>query len=310
MFNAVLNKEKLNQISLTGTRAIAVLGLLMIAPRSLQELKNILVGHKLIDENQPNDIIRVDINTLKYVGCKISRASQKTNHKFVLEENPFSLQITDEDIKILRRVYNQIKQDADIQLLIDFHILFNNIAEHIFDKDMKESLLGISGLKYYDVEKIKEVLWDCKQERTLNLVYYNPAYGKEHNKVFVAQKLVYKNNKLYLYGYDMEKKASSILNFRFIKRIIARKLSKDEISPNNTVVKFHLTDFGTEVLADEENIVEASDNGYLVEGSYHNDFIAIQRILSFGEKCTVIEPEDFRDKIIEKLKQMRDIYEK
>lgn len=310
MFGAVLNKDDLNQISLTGARAIAVLGLLMIEPRSLQELKNLLTSYKLIDENQPSDIIRVDLNTLKYVGCKISRASQKTNHKFILEENPFSLKVTDEDIKILKRVYNQIKQDADIQLLIDFHILFSKIAAHIFDKDMKENLLGISGLKYYDMDKIRELLWDCKQERTLNLVYFNPAYGREHNKVFVAQKLVYKNNKLYLYGYDMEKKSSGILNFRFIKRIIARKLSKDEILTKHTVVKFHLTDFGTEVLADEENIIEAGDDGYLVEGSYHNDFIAMQRVLSFGEKCTVVEPEDFKAKIIDKLKEMRNIYER
>ena len=309
MFSAVLKKDDLNQISLTGIRAIAVLGLLMIEPRSLQELKDLLTGYKLIDENQPNDIIRVDLNTLKYVGCKISRASQKTNHRFVLEENPFSLQITDEDIKILKKVYNQIKQDADIQLLIDYHILFEKIAAHIFDKDIKESFLGISVLKYYDIDKIREILWDCKQERTLNLVYYNPANGKEHNKVFVAQKLVYKNNKLYLYGYDIEKKSSGILNFKFIKRILARKLSRDEITSKRTVIKFHLTDFGTEVLADEENVIEAGDNGYLVEGSYHNDFIAMQRILSFGEKCTVVEPEDFKVKIINKLKEMKDIYE-
>ena len=310
VFSSISNKEDLNQISLTGARAITVLGLLMVEPRSLQELKNLLAGYKLIDENQPNDVIRVDLNTLRYAGCKISRASQKTNNKFVLEENPFSLIVTNDDIKILKRVYNQIKQDADIQLFIDFHTLFEKIAAHIFDNDMKESLLGISGLKYYDADKIRELLWDCKQERTLNLVYYNPAYGKEHNKVFVAQELVYKNNKLYLYGYDMEKKSPSILNFRFIRKIIARKLNRDGISPKHTVVKFHLTDFGTEVLANEENVIEAGDNGYLVEGSYHNDFVAMQRVLSFGEKCTVVAPDDFKAKIIEKLKEMRDVYER
>ena len=309
MFNIISKKDDLNQISLTGLRAIAVLGLLMIRPQSLTELKDSLVSYKSIDDVQPLDIIRVDLNTLKYVGCKISRASQKTNNKFVLEKNPFSLKMTEDDVKILKRVYNQIKQDADIQLLMDYHLLFQKIASHIFDEEIKEKLLGISGLKYYDIEQVKEVLWDCKQERTLHLVYYNPAYKREHNKIFIAQKLVYKNSKLYLYGYDTEKKSPSILNFRFIKKIIARKLNKDEVTPKNTTIKFKLTDFGTEILADEENIIEASDNGYLVEGSYHNDFIAIQRVLSFGEKCTVIEPEDFKNKIIRKLKEMREIYE-
>ena len=52
----------------------------------------------------------------------------------------------------------------------------------------------------------------------------------------------------------------------------------------------------------------ADENGYIIEGEYHNDFIAIQRILSFGADCTVLEPENFKKKIIEKLKSIRREY--
>ena len=57
-----------------------------------------------------------------------------------------------------------------------------------------------------------------------------------------------------------------------------------------------------------ETITETSEAGFTVEGVYHNEFLAIQRILSFGSDCTVIEPEEFREKIIQKLKSMRKIY--
>ena len=48
---------------------------------------------------------------------------------------------------------------------------------------------------------------------------------------------------------------------------------------------------------------------YVVEGTYHNDFWAMQRVLSLGYKCTVIEPLDFKNSVIEKIKEMRSTYE-
>ena len=50
------------------------------------------------------------------------------------------------------------------------------------------------------------------------------------------------------------------------------------------------------------------ENGFIVEGKYYNEFLAAQRILSFGSACTVLEPQDFREKIIQKLKSMRNNY--
>ena len=46
----------------------------------------------------------------------------------------------------------------------------------------------------------------------------------------------------------------------------------------------------------------------IVEGEYHNEFVAVQRMLSFGANCTVLEPQAIREKIIEKLKNMRKNY--
>ena len=64
---------------------------------------------------------------------------------------------------------------------------------------------------------------------------------------------------------------------------------------------------------DSSRIYEQSDillvtSGYQYEGEYHNDFVAVQRMLSFGSNCTVLEPQAIREKIIEKLKNMRKNY--
>ena len=64
----------------------------------------------------------------------------------------------------------------------------------------------------------------------------------------------------------------------------------------------------TAITEENEVILENRDDGYIIEGRYYNDFLAAQRILSFGANCTVLEPQEFREKIIQKLINMRNVY--
>ena len=41
-------------------------------------------------------------------------------------------------------------------------------------------------------------------------------------------------------------------------------------------------------------LCSGTKEGFIIEGSYHNEFLATQRVLSFGSNCTVVEPEDFK----------------
>lgn len=304
------DKGDLNQVSLTGMRAIILLGLLMVEPRSLDEIRKAFLSYKVIDDSHSNDILRIDINTLKHMGCEISRASHKTDFKYVLGENPFSLNITDEDLKVLKKVYSFVKEKADINELISYHNLFEKIANHVSNKRKKEEIKGISVLKYYDINTIHDLQIDCSQERILILDYQNPTTGNVTQKEIVSQKLVFKNDKLYLFGYDTDKKEQVTLNAGRIKKINARKLFKGDIEPKYVKVKFYLKNSDCDILSDEENIIQIEDDRNIVEGNYYNEFLAIQRILSFGPMFTVIEPADIKNKVIDKLKEMRKIYER
>ena len=313
MFSTALNKTDLNQISLTGTRAIVLLGLLMIAPRSMEEIKKAFISYKIMEDSNSEDVIRIDINSLKHVGCKVSRSSQKTGFKYVLGEHPFSLKLSKEDIRALKKVYGEIKKEAGIGLLIEYDELFKKIAKFVSNEKDKEALLGISVLKHYkDFNLLKEIITDCRQERVLGLKYLNPLTNKTDKKNIQTKQLVFNNDKIYLYGYDIDNKIQTVLNFKRIKQIFSRSLQGggNDIKERSTNVKFKLENVGTEELSDEEIIIEASDNGYIVEGRYYNEFFAMQRILSFGPNCSVLEPSEFKESVIKKLKEMRDIYGK
>ena len=95
----------INQISVTGARAIVILGLLIMRPRSKKELMDALINYKLITESTSDEIIRNDLGTLKHAGCDISRACSKLDGKYMLLDHPFVLKLTLEEVELLKKVY-------------------------------------------------------------------------------------------------------------------------------------------------------------------------------------------------------------
>lgn len=304
-----IERADLNQISLTGMRAIVLAGLLMVAPRSLEEIRKSFLDLKLIEESHSDDILRIDINTLKVMGCEISRASAKTNYKYVLGKNPFTFEFQEGEINAIKKVYNKIKETADIALLLEYDELFKKLKDYIYDEEAKEELLGISALRYYDIDFIKELIEDCRTEKTLDIVYKKTTSINEDQKEIVAQSVVFKNDQVYLYGYDKEKEDTVTLNIKRIKSILSKKKEECKYEPKTIKIKYILTDFDIDSLDECEKVIEKRFGSYIVEGTYHNEFLALQRVLSFGPKCTVVEPSEFKAVLLSKLREMRKIYE-
>ena len=65
----LLEDTELNQISLTGTRSLVLVGLLMKAPRSLEEIRKAFIELKIMEPEHSDDILRIDLNTLRTMGC-------------------------------------------------------------------------------------------------------------------------------------------------------------------------------------------------------------------------------------------------
>lgn len=304
----VADKTELNQISLTGVRGIVLAGLLIIQPRSLEEIRKAFIELNIMEDENSDDILRIDLNTLKIMGCEISRACAKTGFKYVLGKHPFAFKIENEEINLLKKAYNQAKSHADMLGILGYDDLFKKIASRVCEEDKKEALLGISVLKRYDAQMLKDLMLDCSQGRTLNLVYKKPSSNIEENKEIVAQKLVFQNDKVYLYGYDLEKKDAIVLLVNRIKSVLSRKLDKVEFEQSAVKVRFTMKASSFSELKEGEVVLDNQGDTFVVEGNYHNDFLAMQRILSLGTKCVVTEPMEFKKAIVTKLKEMRESY--
>ena len=142
------------------------------------------------------------------------------------------------------------------------------------------------------------------------MIYKSPNSNNKSTKQIALNKLVYKNDKLYLYAYDLDKKEAVTLNIDRIIEILSREDNNEYRTDNldPITIQFRLKDFGVNGLEECENIVEIDKNGYIILGNYHNEFVAMQRILSFGSNCTVLNPEKFKKQLIETLKSMKEAY--
>lgn len=304
----IAERTDLNQISLTGIRALVLIGLLIVKPRSFEEIRQAFIDYQIIEKSNSDDILRIDLNTIKLMGCEVSRASAKTNYKYVLTKHPFCLKFTEEEVLALKKVYGFVKQNADFSTLIEFHQMFQRISEYVADENIKEILLGISVLKYYDLQMIKDLLIDAKYNKILDL-YYQTQNSKSHSKKqILLQQVVYKNEKIYLYGLDLDTQDSVVLNLRRVESIISRRYNDSDVESQEVKIKFSLKDINKEELDKKEIIVEENEKKFVIEGYYHNEFLATQRMLSFGNKCVVLEPLEFRQNIIKKIKEMREVY--
>lgn len=306
------DKSELNQVSLTGLRGIVLLGLLIEAPRSLKEIREIFTDLNIFEPEHSDDILRIDINTLKASGCEITKANAKTGFKYRLLKHPFSLNILKDEIHVIKKAYKKIKDSSNIELILKYDELFKKLAEYIDDSEAKETLRGLSVLKTFDTEFIQDLIEDCRQNRTLRLSYRTPQAKDDSQKEVcahrIAHRIVFQNDKIYLYGFDLIRKKSVVLNIKRIGAILARFSGSSKVEIEYTTVKFFLKNFGVTGIEENEVILENRDDGYIIEGRYYNDFLAAQRILSFGANCTVLEPQEFREKIIQKLINMRNVY--
>lgn len=307
MFKTAENTD-LNQISLTGIRALMLIGLLITKPHTLDEIKKKFIDLRVMEPSHSDDILRIDLNTVKEMGCKISRPTRGNGYKYTMSEHPFSFRISESELKVLKRVYNYVKKDADLITLIKYDELFKKIAFFICDEQSKELFLGISALRHYNMHLLENLIIDAKYQKELELFYKKSGSSISSRKFIIANNIVFKNDKIYLYGYDLVKKAPTVLNIKRIEKILTRRISNHNIKLQKFQIKFLLKNISPDQLEPEEEVIEKDLNGSVVLGSYHNEFLATQRILSFGADAIVLEPEDFKKNVIKKIKEMRSRY--
>lgn len=301
--------EENKQLSITGARALFVLMALIDSPKTHQEIKEYLYGIFSPNQNYSSDKIRVDINTLKAIGCEIKKDSKALGNKYRLEKHPFMLNLSQEDVQLINKIYKENLVALSPQNIIIFHKFLLKLADMTCDENLKNEILGISILKGINKNLLDELVSGALENKRLKILYRTGSTNTLVEYDILIDKFVMRNKKLYIYCDNITLNTKSMLKISRIHSMAFKIKETPREIKEELFVLFKLKNYKNHYLSKNEKIVNKTDKIAIVEGCYFNEFIATQRIMSFASDCIVVEPENFKSNILNILKEMSNIYD-
>lgn len=303
------NTVSCNLMSLTGYRTLVILNALMESPKSNEEINECLFNDQYIQEKFSNDTLRLYINSLRKVGCEIIGANKSNNKKYELISHPFTYEIPKSQFKAVSKLYKSIYDKIDIKDILAIENLFEKISSRTNNQNPNEDFKSISVLKGVDKTILGDLLLRCKNKNQIVVRYNSPRSGEKQIEI-IADKLSFKSGKLYLYGESLTHKQYSYFLVDRILEICNIKLIKNKENFQPVKVIYEIYNHNNEYIpASFEKILEQSDTKLVIEADSENEFSLMQRILYMADDCKVLQPQDFKDKLITKLRKMEEDYE-
>lgn len=304
------NTVTCNLMSLTGYRTLVLFNALIESPKSSDEINECLLNNQYIKENFSSDTLRIYINSLREIGCEITRANKSNQKKYELLDHPFGYNIPKPQLKAISKVYKWFYEKASIEEIIEFEVFFKKLLSAVKDEECKDAFRKMSLIKSSNITIIKNLLIYCKNKNQITFLYNSPKSGEKKIEI-IADKLSLKSDKIYLWGNNINRKEYSFFAVDRILKICSIKMFSDEeniekISPLKIIYELNNKNYVPEA---DEKILEQTKDKIIIEAICKNEFSMIQRILYSANDCKILSPESFKAKVLTKLKAMEKSYE-
>lgn len=303
-------ETKKKAISLTTYRAFFIAKLLFIEPMSYEGIAQALAQDTILQKSCHKDTISNSINSLREAGFEIEKPKPSNNFKFHLVSHPFKFNISKDEIMLLNMIRKSLYYQNNYELIFDINTIYEkfkslaNINEHI------DLLENTNYLKNVNKKILEEIVKLCTTNADAQIVYNSPIYGNETFRI-KSGKIVFENNRLYLWGYTYKYEMPAYLRIDKISAVKKEdKTTKEDISLNN-YVEYELTGNAAKnfIPKEDESIIEKTKNKIKIRANVVNKFHFNQRILAFAEECKILSPQWAIDKFIEHLDEIIKVYE-
>lgn len=303
------NTVNCNLMSLTGYRTLVILESLMESPKSNDEINNCLLNDQYIKERFSSDTLRIYINSLRAVGCEIIGANKSNDKKYELVSHPFIYDIPKSQLNALAKLYKNIYDQIDIKEILAIENFFEKISALVENDSTKDFLKNLSLLKGIDKHILNDLMIYCKNKNQISFLYNSPKSGEKEIEI-IADKLSFKSEKLYLWGNNLTHKEYSYFALDRVLKICSIKILKNKEEFPSTKIIYELYNHNDDyILRPNEKIIEKTDSKLVIEVLSKNEFNLMQRLLYMADDCKVIQPKSFKEKLLDKLKNMEKSYE-
>lgn len=298
------------KLTLTGYRVLFILKLLLIKPMSKKEILSELEADSYVGKISA-DSLRLDIKTLRDAGFIISHPKKAAGYKYEIDWSPIKLKLTQKELSLLNALKSSAIQLTSWQYIIKLYTVMEKIAKYT---DEDEALFKLLNFEYFvniDFKFLKELNTLIENKSEVVLLYNSPNSGLKEIKINLCY-LKYNGSKLHVYG--KSSKYPNLLSLRLdnIEKII--KIIKMKTTPErkvNKTVIYKISAKEKEFFAPEQNeVIISCDNEYIKVRAYiENEFIFIQRLLSFGENFIEVDNKTIKNKLVKYLKSARKLYD-
>jgi hypothetical protein len=300
-----------NLMSFTGFKSLLLFSLLVESPKSYQEIRDYMSKHPYLRENISIDTIRVYLNSLKRIGCEVTRIREPGSRvsKYTILTNPFKINVSNEQLSSIIKTYRNIAKTITIHELLIIERFLRKIVRYINNENALELIEKKSVLKGINLDFLSMLVEHADSQNQIIIEYNSPNSGKKFIEL-LAQRVEYLNNTFYLYGTSLEH--SSFSSF-----LVSRILGIPQVKKNKTIsadlkeitVGFELNTHSGCEPDGSEKVIGVENGKLLLEITSSNTFDITQRLLAFGPDCKILYPQEFKDEFVKTLKQMRQGYD-
>ena len=296
-----------NLMSFTAFKSMLIFAALLDGPKTYEEIRDIFLAHKHLHETISIDTLRVYINSLERMGCKIVRGKKSEGLKYKLLKHPFELSLTEDQVNAIIKIFKVILKTITVEELYSITKFFQKLSNGIDNPEIKEALVNISPLSKINDAIIEFLIEACRKNDEISFIY-NSVNSKTQKPIrMLTDKLFIKNNKIYLQG-----ECQNTLNkAQFLVSRIADKpvtCIEKTISPKEKIIigcEIYNPDI---ILDNNEKLISQNGSTRTIEITSDNIFRARQRVLSLCPDCKVLYPESFKKDIYSTLTKMKEEY--
>lgn len=297
-----------NLMSFSGFKSLLIFSMLTQSPKSYNDIKTALENNEYLRETISVDAIRIYINSLKVAGCEVKTIKEGRNTKYYIDSNPFELKISDEQVESMVKVVKAISKSIEISDFLALYQFFDKLSPYIKNEDLKMKLKYVSPVGNIKPDLIYNLMEYADKKIKISILYFSKISGLEKIDI-IPDKLYIKNGKMYVSGHSEKYNNYASFLVSDIREITSVSLNSSNTENNIYIVQYEYFKNDNEFKPqNNETILNETNDKLVVEISSPDKFMITQRILSLTNKCRVISPKEYKQEMIECLKQMKENY--
>lgn len=295
--------EVFQNINISAYRVLYIL-LMLVRYRSLNmvELNRLLYENPMIGRGYNSETLTKYINTLREVGCRIPRSTNRNDYSYELLRNPFPLVLEAKELSVARKLLDILARQPDEVLYQDYRRLMEDLSWAVgcnasLGLEEETGLIPASPMRDLGLwrQRYNEFKRYCQEAFALDLAYADPERGVQTLSV-EPYEVLERETGLFLLGLDRGSQEQRLLDLDRIASV-RQSPSKNRRSPVQVTVVFAL--YGRLAksyrLYPDERLVYSSNTEIHVKTRLAETSGLMLRLLKYGASCQILSPDGLRD---------------